>query len=157
MQNSFTPVEKYFLDLQTIKDQKASIPYITVTDFPSLGLLTSLKFLEWAYENPKGVVSLPTGKTPEYFIKWTKTFLNNWDNKKLSKIRKDHGLKEKNKPDFSNLTFVQIDEFYPINSKQHNSFYNYVNKYYLEDFSFSKNKALLIKSALFFEKEKSSK
>ena len=140
MQNSFTPVEKYFLDLQTIKDQKTSIPYIIVTDFPSLGLLTSLRFLEWAYENPKGVVSLPTGKTPEYFIKWTKTFLNNWDNKKLSKIRKDHGLKEKNKPDFSNLTFVQIDEFFPINSNQHNSFYNYVNKYYLEDFSFSKNR-----------------
>jgi len=144
MQNSFTPVEKYFFNLQAIKDQKTSIPYIKVTDFPSLGLLTSLKFLEWIYDNPKGVVSLPTGKTPEYFIKWTKTFLNNWDNKKLSKIRKDHGLKEKYKPDFSSLTFVQIDEFFPINSRQHNSFYNYVNKYYLEDFSFSKNKALLI-------------
>ena len=144
MQNSFTSVEKYFFDLQAIKDQTTTIPYITVADFPSLGLLTSLRFLEWVYENPKGIISLPTGKTPEYFIKWTKAFLNNWDNEKLIKIRRDHGLKEKNKPDFSNLTFVQIDEFFPINSKQHNSFYNYVNKYYLEDFSFSKNKALLI-------------
>jgi glucosamine-6-phosphate deaminase len=77
MENSFTPVEKYFFDLQTVKDQKTSTPYITVPDFPSLGLLTSLIFLEWVFENPKGVVSLPTGKTPEYFIKWTKTFLNN--------------------------------------------------------------------------------
>lgn len=77
MENSFTPVEKYFFDLQTVKDQKTSIPYITVPDFPSLGLLISLIFLEWVFENPKGVVSLPTGKTPEYFIKWTKTFLNN--------------------------------------------------------------------------------
>jgi len=144
MQNRFTPVEKYFIDLQTIKDQTTTIPYITIADFPSLGLLTSLRFLEWVYENPKGIISLPTGKTPEYFIKWTKLFLNNWDNEKLSKIRRDHGLKEKNKPDFSNLTFVQIDEFFPISPKQHNSFYNYVNKYYLEDFSFSKNKALLI-------------
>ena len=144
MQNSFTSVEKYFFDLQAIKDQTTTIPYITVADFPSLGLLTSLRFLEWVYENPKGIISLPTGKTPEYFIKWTKAFLNNWDKEKLIKIRRDYGLKEKNKPDFSNLTFVQIDEFFPINSKQHNSFYNYVNKYYLEDFSFSKNKALLI-------------
>ena len=144
MQNSFTSVEKYFFDLQTIKDQTTTIPYITIADFPSLGLLTSLRFLEWVYENPKGIISLPTGKTPEYFIKWTKAFLNNWDKEKLIKIRRDYGLKEKNKPDFSNLTFVQIDEFFPINSKQHNSFYNYVNKYYLEDFSFSKNKALLI-------------
>jgi len=144
MQNSFTSVEKYFFDLQTIKDQTTTIPYITIADFPSLGLLTSLRFLEWVYENPKGIISLPTGKTPEYFIKWTRVFLNNWDNEKLIKIRRDHGLKEKNKPDFTNLTFVQIDEFFPINSKQHNSFYNYVNKYYLEDFSFSKNKALLI-------------
>ena len=144
MQNSFTSVEKYFFDLQTIKDQTTTIPYITIADFPSLGLLTSLRFLEWVYENPKGIISLPTGKTPEYFIKWTTVFLNNWDNEKLIKIRRDHGLKEKNKPDFTNLTFVQIDEFFPINSKQHNSFYNYVNKYYLEDFSFSKNKALLI-------------
>jgi len=144
MQNSFTPVEKYFFDLQDIKNQKTSIPYITVADYPSLGLLTSLRFLEWVFENPYGVVSLPTGKTPEYFIKWTKFFLSNWDNEKLIKIRIEHGLKEKNKPDFSNLTFVQIDEFFPINSKQHNSFYNYVNKYYLENFSFSKEKALLI-------------
>ena len=144
MQNSFTSVEKYFFDLQTIKDQTTTIPYITIADFPSLGLLTSLRFLEWVYENPKGIISLPTGKTPEYFIKWTRVFLNNWDNEKLIKIRRDHGLKEKNKPDFTNLTFVQIDEFFPINSKQHNSFYNYVNKYYLEGFSFSKNKALLI-------------
>ena len=109
-------------------------------DFPSLGLLTSLRFLEWVYENPEGVVSLPTGKTPEYFIKWTKLFTSNWDDSKFKKIRNNHGLKEKIKPDFSNLTFVQIDEFFPINSKQHNSFYNYVNKYYLENFSFSKKR-----------------
>ena len=144
MQKSFTQVEKYFFDQQNVRDQQSRIPYITVKDFPSLGLLTSLRFLEWVYENPEGVVSLPTGKTPEYFIKWTKLFTSNWDDSKFKKIRNNHGLKEKNKPDFSNLTFVQIDEFFPINSKQHNSFYNYVNKYYLENFSFSKEKALLI-------------
>jgi len=146
MQKSFTPVEKSFLDLQTIKDQESLIPYITVKDFPSLGLLTSLRFLEWVNENPEGVVSLPTGKTPEYFIKWTNQFIHNWDDLKFKNIREVNGLFVKNKPDFSRLTFVQIDEFFPIESSQHNSFYFYVNKYYLEAFCFSKEKALLINS-----------
>ena len=35
------------------------------------------------------------------------------------------------KPSLKNLQFVQIDEFYPISSHQHNSFYNYVKKYYI--------------------------
>ena len=106
MQKSFTPVEKSFFELQNIKEQKSSIPYITVSDFPSLGLLTSVRFLEWVYENPKGIISLPTGKTPEYFIKWTNKFLNNWDNDKLIQIRRDHGLIEKNKPDFLNCCII---------------------------------------------------
>jgi len=42
------------------------------------------------------------------------------------------------------LHFVQIDEFYPISPKQHNSFFNYVNKYYIEGFGLDKSKALLI-------------
>lgn len=144
MQDNLTNVEKKFFESQQIKDQKTSIPYITVKDFPSLGLLTSLRFIEWVYENPHGVVSLPTGKTPEYFIKWTKKLIDNWDEEKLIKIRNDNGLNQKTKPDFSKLTFVQIDEFFPINPTQHNSFFNYVNKYYLDNFSFSKENALLI-------------
>ncbi len=44
------------------------------------------------------------------------------------------------------LQFVQIDEFYPISSKQHNSFYHYINEYYIKGFGLDKNKALLINS-----------
>ena len=47
--------------------------------FPLLGKLTALRFLEWVSENPDGVISLPTGKTPEFFIKWTTFMLENWD------------------------------------------------------------------------------
>jgi glucosamine-6-phosphate deaminase len=50
------------------------------------------------------------------------------------------------KPSLSELTFVQIDEFYPISSKQHNSFYDYVNRFYLSGFGLSKEKAILINS-----------
>ena len=52
------------------------IPAIVVPHFPLLGKLTALRFLEWVQHNPGGVISLPTGKTPEYFIKWVNRFLN---------------------------------------------------------------------------------
>jgi glucosamine-6-phosphate deaminase len=42
------------------------------------------------------------------------------------------------------LHFVQIDEFYPINPRYTNSFYSYVQKYYLEGFGMDPGKALLI-------------
>ncbi|MEZ5105518.1 MAG: hypothetical protein R2757_13560 [Draconibacterium sp.] len=50
------------------------------------------------------------------------------------------------KPDFSQLHFVQMGEFYPINSNQHNSLYNFAIANYIEGFGFDKSKALLIKS-----------
>ena len=41
---------------------------------------------------------------------------------------------------------MQIDEFYTISSTQHNSFYNYVKKYYIEGFGLDPENALLINS-----------
>ena len=137
-------VEKVFLDKIDFKTHSTNISYIVVDNFPELGLLASLRFLEWVEENPEGIVSLPTGKTPEYFIKWTEKILNGWENKSIEKIRKDHGLVINKKPSFKGLGFVQIDEFYPIDSAQHNSFYNYVNKYYINGFGFDHKKGLFI-------------
>jgi len=142
----FTNVEKTFIDKSGIKETSTSIPYIVVDNFPKLGLITSLRFLEWVSENPEGVISLPTGKTPEFFIKWTDYILKNWDNKQGAEMREQFGLTISQKPKLSQLQFVQIDEFYPINSKQHNSFYDYVNNFYLRDFGMDKSKALLINS-----------
>lgn len=122
------------------------LPYVFVENFPQLGLITALRFLEWVSENPNGVISLPTGKTPEHFIKWTQYFLNNWDDEKSIKIRENHGLHINKKPDLSGLHFVQIDEFFPIDPKQHNSFYNYVNEYYIKGFGLDVNNAVLINS-----------
>ena len=144
--HQFSPVEKHFFDLQSVKKQTSSIPYIVLDNFPQLGLITSLRFLEWASNNPDGVISLPTGKTPEYFIKWTHHILNNWEDKIIIKLRSDNGLLIKNKPSLKNLKFVQIDEFYPLNPNQHNSFYNYVCKYYIEGFGLNFDNALLINS-----------
>jgi glucosamine-6-phosphate deaminase len=139
-------VEKAFLEESGVKSISSQIPYLLVDNFPKLGLITACRFLEWASNNPQGVISLPTGKTPEYFIKWSQYLLQNWDTKKGKEIRERYNLGNTKKPVLSELTFVQIDEFYPISSKQNNSFYHYVNKFYLEGFGLSKEKAILINS-----------
>ena len=137
-------VEQTFFDRSGRKSISTEMPYIVVKNFPDLGLLTSLRFLEWVSYNPQGVISLPTGKTPEYFIKWTKYLLENWDKPSAEKIRRDNGLSIKKKPSLQELQFVQIDEFYPINPRQHNSFYDYVTNFYIKDFGLNIEKALLI-------------
>ena len=120
------------------------IPVIIVDNFPSLGKLTAVRFLEWVQKNPDGVISLPTGKTPEHFIKWVKYFLKNWERSEVQADLKSWGLQSMKRPDMHRLRFVQIDEFYPINPIQNNSFYHYINRFYIKGFGLDKEKALLI-------------
>ena len=141
---NFSSVEKHFFSNQALQAQTTNIPYIILESFPKLGLITSLRFLEWVSENPYGVISLPTGKTPEYFIKWTHHLLNNWDEKEVKELRIKNGLSIDQKPDLKNLKFIQIDEFFPMNPKQHNSFYNYVSEFYIKGFGIKHDNALLI-------------
>ncbi|MFC1583479.1 hypothetical protein ACFL4U_02230, partial [Candidatus Neomarinimicrobiota bacterium] len=49
--------------LHTYEDER--IPVVAIPSFPELGKLVALRFIEWIQQNPEGVVSLPTGKTPE--------------------------------------------------------------------------------------------
>lgn len=135
-------LEKSGKDIRFVPDEKIGV--IEVDNFPALGKLTALRFLEWVQSNPDGVVSLPTGKTPEFFIKETKRFLVNWNKKDIKKELEDGGIDPELKPEMKGLHFVQIDEFYPISPKQHNSFYNYVNNYYIKDLGLDHGKALLI-------------
>lgn len=120
------------------------LPYILVENFPMLGMLTSLRFLEWVAQNPEGVISLPTGKTPEYFIKYTRHFLEHWNDPAQRKLREEHGLNFSKKPDLKGLQFVQIDEFYPISPKQHNCFYHYIRNFYIDGFGLDASRALLV-------------
>ncbi|MGC9470634.1 MAG: hypothetical protein ACP5D1_03715 [Bacteroidales bacterium] len=143
---NFTNVERHFIGEANIALQKTNVPYIVVDNFPLLGLLTSLRFLEWVAENPEGVISLPTGKTPEYFILWTRYLLEQWNTGKGRKMRDRYGLGKLSRPDLSRLRFVQIDEFYPIDSSQHNSFCYYVKHFYLNGFGLKSQNAMLIDS-----------
>lgn len=145
--NPPTPVETYFLnrsnlDFRYNPDEK--IPVVQVNNFPLLGQLTALRFLEWVQSNPEGVISLPTGKTPEYFIRYAEHYLKTWEEKKTSAFLEEIGIKHDQKPSLKNLQFVQIDEFFPISPTQHNSFYDYVMKYYINGFGISEERSQLI-------------
>ena len=140
-------VEQFYLNRSNKEFQykpTEKIPVIQVDNFPELGKLTALRFVEWLQENPKGVVSLPTGKTPEHFIKWVSRVINEWDTKFIKDILVSVGIDTTKRPNLSDVTFVQIDEFYPINSAQHNSFYYYIKKYYFKNLGFDKTKALMM-------------
>jgi len=140
-------VEYYFLKKsgkKFIYKPTEKIPVIQVENIPELGELTALRFIEWLQNNPEGVVSLPTGKTPEYFIYWFTYLMKNWDKPDVVEKLKKVDLDPKRKPDMKKIKFVQIDEFYPIDSSQHNSFYYYVKKFYIKKFGFDINNALLI-------------
>jgi len=120
------------------------IGVVVVENFPMLGTFAAARFLEWVQANPGGVVSLPTGKTPQYFIHEVGRFLDGWNDKDTAKELEAHGLDPSRKPDMASLRFVQIDEFYPVNPRHTNSFFHYVDKYYLEAFGMPREKALLI-------------
>ena len=64
------------------------IGVVVVENFPALGKLTALRFLEWVQANPGSVISLPTGKTPEYFIKCVNHYLNTWEETETASITK---------------------------------------------------------------------
>ena len=144
--NIFTGVEQAFHSKSGRKLPSTSIPYIVTNNFPSLGLLTSMRFLEWVSVNPEGVISLPTGKTPEYFIRHTKRILDEWGKPAIMRLLDENGCSVYKKPDLGGLHFVQMDEFYPINPHQHNSFHDYVVNFYIKGFGLDPDRALLIDS-----------
>jgi glucosamine-6-phosphate deaminase len=142
--HAWSKVEEGFLRDSAVSPSQTRIPCLVVENFPKLGLIAAMRFLEWAAGHPDGLISLPTGKTPEFFIQWTRFFLQNWDLRKVKEIRKRYGLDLKEKPPLQNLRFVQIDEFYPIPSAQKNSFYHYVTEFYIRGFGLDPGKAQLI-------------
>jgi len=147
MDLKLTPVEKLAEQASpfgALYPPTEKIAAIVVENFPALGKLAAMRFIEWVQNNPGGVISLPTGKTPQYFIKWVRRLLTNWDQLEIRDILEQAGVDPSKRPDMAGLHFVQIDEFYPMNSAQHNSFIHYVKKFYIEGFGLDPEKALLI-------------
>ncbi len=144
--NTESTVEQFFraTDLYQENDKLLrKIQTITVDNYVVLGQLTALRFLEWVCMNPGGVVALPTGKTPEFFIKWMQHYLTNWEKESNGGMLEKVGLKGK-KPDFRSLSFFQLDEFFPINPEHERSFTYFVKKFYIDGFGFDPAKTHLI-------------
>ena len=146
MKSKFSNVEEAFYAESGNYQISSITPYVLVDNFPKLGLLSALSFLEWVSENPEGVVTLPTGKTAMHFLHNTRFLLENWDNAKGKEVLARYGLGSRHKPDLRGLQLVQAGEFYPINSSQHNSLWNYIYNYYIKGFDLDESKALLINS-----------
>lgn len=143
---NLTRVEEAFYLESGSQEMTTPATYLIVDNFPKLGLLSALSFLEWAGENPNGVISLPTSKTAQHFLRNTRLLLEKWEDREGKEIRNRYGLGNAARPDLRGLRFVQAGEFYPINSSQHNSLWNYAFNYYIRDFGFDPHKALLINS-----------
>ena len=110
-------------------------------NFPQLGKVVAARFIEWVQENPGGVISLPTGRTPEHFIKWVKHFLDTWGTDETKEELGGLGLQDTSTPpDMKSLHFFQMDEFFPIDPEQKNSFSSYVKKLYAENFGLDQGK-----------------
>ncbi|HON93274.1 MAG TPA: hypothetical protein PKZ07_17020 [Sedimentisphaerales bacterium] len=142
-----TPVEEVAVaasSFDVLYPPTEKIPTIVVENFPSLGKLAAMRFVEWVQDHPDGVISLPTGKTPEHFIRWVQRLLAEWETPEIQQTLRDAGVDPSKRPDMKGLHFVQIDEFYPIDSSQHNSFTHYVKHFYIEGFGLDPAKALLI-------------
>ena len=146
-QIALTPVEEVAVRasaFEVLYRPTEKIPTIVVENFPALGKLAAMRFLEWAQGHPGGVIALPTGKTPEHFIKWVQRALQHWETPEMQRTLEQAGVDPARKPDMASLHFVQIDEFYPVDSAQHNSFTHYVKHFYIEGFGLDPAKALLI-------------
>jgi glucosamine-6-phosphate deaminase len=142
-----TPVEQHGLatsPFDSLYPPTEKIATLVVENFPTLGRLTALRFIEWVQHNPGGVISLPTGKTPEHFIRWVNHLLATWNQPETRSLLEAAGIDPGVTPDMRSLYFVQIDEFYPIDPGQHNSFYYYTTKYYIEGFGLDPARAMLI-------------
>eukprot|EP00605_Chrysophyceae_sp_TOSAG23-4_P001876 GSChrysophyteH1.ASY1.ANO1.2071.1 assembled CDS len=135
MQVDFTSVEKAFIDKSGRKSQYAGerSSVVEVQNVYELGQLVAISFLDWVTSNPTGVIALPTGRTPEYFIKTLERYRQSWSDPSLVTELTSLGFTPgQTFPDTSQLKFVMLDEFFPISTEHRNSFCNYVRNFYCE-------------------------
>lgn len=152
--NAESRVEQYFqqFDPLYLDNQGCCLTQTLVTDnYITLGQLTALRFIEWVSLNPGGVVALPTGKTPEFFIKWLEYYRDNWEREAKEGLIAKLGI---GRPDFSSLHFFQLDEFFPINPEHERSFRYFVKKYYIDLLGFDPQKTHLINTWFLNENER---
>lgn len=151
--NTSSRVEEYFAGFDSLYQENLDtcrIRTFVADNYIVLGQLTALRFIEWVSLNPGGVVALPTGKTPEFFIKWLEYYRDNWERESKEGLIGKLGIQ---KPDFHSLHFFQLDEFFPINPEHERSFRYFVKKYYIDVLGFDPAKTHLINTWFLNEQE----
>ena len=151
--NTESKVEEYFSSLDPLYEENLKCcrtGTLVAENYVVLGQLTALRFIEWVSLNPGGVVALPTGKTPEFFIKWLEYYRDNWERESREGLIGKLGI---GKPDFSSLHFFQLDEFFPIKPEHERSFRYFVKKYYIDILGFDPAKTHLINTWFLNEEE----
>lgn len=131
--STWSNVEKSFLAKSGRQEKYAgeNIPVVEVLNIYELGKIVALNFMEWAHEHPTGVVALPTGRTPEYFIKTLSRYKSMWSDPVVRNEIRSNGYLHDHFPATNKLTFVMLDEFFPILPTHRNSFCSYIKAYYL--------------------------
>lgn len=129
----WTKVEQEFIRKSGKKPFYSSekIPIIQIDSVYALGKLTAINFIDWCKKNPSGVVSLPTGKSAEIFIKYLSHYKYNWDDASVRQELLRYGIKGEKFPDTSNLKYVQSSEFYPIEAHHEKNARSYILRYYV--------------------------
>jgi glucosamine-6-phosphate deaminase len=155
---AWSAVERAFLDISGRRDSYAGekIPIVEVLNIYELGKIVALEFMNWVHENPSGVVALPTGRTPEYFIKTLSRYRSMWSDAAVQQEIRSHGYTHDAFPDTSKLSFVMLDEFFPMLPTHRNSFCHYVGEYYLKILGIPEEHVLdfnLIKHGIITESE----
>lgn len=151
--NTASRVEEYFKSFDPLceaNERDCRTTTLVTDNYIVLGQLTALRFIEWVSLNPGGVVALPTGKTPEFFIKWLEYYRDNWERESKEGLIGKLGIQ---KPDFSSLHFFQLDEFFPINPEHERSFRYFVKKYYIDVLGFDPKRTHLINTWYLNEQE----
>lgn len=131
--NNWSHVEQAFLKKSGRQESYDGehIPVVEVLNIYELGKIVALNFMEWVHDNPSGVVALPTGRTPEYFIKTLGRYKSMWNDPNVIAEVRANGYPHDHFPDTSGLKFVMLDEFFPILPTHRNAFCSYVKSYYL--------------------------
>lgn len=133
--DEWTRVERGFIAESVHRENypEEKIKTLEVSDYRQLGRLLAYRFLEWARANPRGVIALPTGKTPEAFIEAMAFLKKHWNEPEVQQELSRYGLAGYT-PELSGLKFVQLDEFVGIDPRHPNSFANYIRQHYLKPF-----------------------
>jgi len=108
---------------------------VEVQNVYDLGKIVAIRFMEWCCENPTGNIALPTGRTPEFFIKTLEKYRSGWSEPAVQEELEGLGFPEKYLsafPDTSKLKFFMLDEFFPMLPSHRNSFCKYIKAFYCE-------------------------